>query len=114
MNHDYAHCWDYEKGVCPETCFHAVLTEDLKKWPRSVTYAKIKGTDACPITNPPPKPTNYDRFISKTPEELAEWFSHRVVANSVECPPQHGYKHCLEQDGCRACWLEWLRQEGEA
>ena len=60
-----------------------------------------------------PKPTHYDRFISKTPEELAEWFSHRVVANSVECPPQHGYKHCLEQDGCRACWLDWLRQEAE-
>lgn len=57
--------------------------------------------------------TNYQRVMRKTPEELAEWFSNRVVADGVECPPQHGYKHCLEQDGCRACWLDWLRQEAE-
>ena len=59
------------------------------------------------------KPSNADRIRAMTDEELAEWLDHRVVANSVECPPQHGHKHCLEQDGCRACWLDWLRQEAE-
>lgn len=102
MNHDYTHCWDYEKGVCPENCFRAVLTEDLKNWPYPVAYGKIKGTDACPITNPPPKPTHYDRIIRKTPEELAEFLAeYRCV---------HKAPHCMETN-CAQCWSDWLRQE---
>lgn len=57
MNHDYAHCWNYEKGVCPEECFRAKLTDDLKNWPYPVTYSKFKGTDGCPITHPHYTPT---------------------------------------------------------
>lgn len=57
MNHDYAHCWDYEKGVCPEECFRAKLTDDLKNWPYPVTYSKFKGTEACPLTHPHYTPT---------------------------------------------------------
>lgn len=109
MNHDYAHCLDYEKGVCPETCFHAVLTDDLKNWPRSVTYAKIKGTDACPITKPPPKPTHYDRIIRKTPEELAEW----IAGIYPDCPPGFSPAPLGCDDVCTECWLEWLRKEAK-
>ena len=51
MDHDYAHCWDYEKGVCPEECFRAKLTDDLKNWPYPVAYSKFKGTETCPLTS---------------------------------------------------------------
>ena len=37
--------------------------------------------------------TNYDRLISKSPEELAEWLED----------------HCYQYG-----WLDWLRQEAEA
>ena len=108
MNHDYAHCLDYEKGVCPEDCFRAVLTEDLKNWPYPVAYAKIKGTYACPLTNPPPKTTNYSRIISKTPEELAEWFAPHGI-----CPPGSSYGIGCSGE-CAKCWLEWLLKWAEA
>ena len=52
MNHDYAHCFDYEKGKCPKGCFRAELTEDLKHRPDllglTFSYARLKGTDECP------------------------------------------------------------------
>lgn len=49
----------------------------------------------------PRKPlTNYDRLISKTPEELAAWIAdHPVVSEYDENNPQH------------KAWLEWLKQE---
>ena len=109
MNHDYAHCWDYEKGVCPEDCFRAVLTEDLKNWPHPVTYTQFKGTDACPLTNPQPKPSNAERIRSMSDEELA-----RFMVRKSQCPD--GYTsvfgpHCVEENGCEECWLEWLKKE---
>ena len=53
------------------------------------------------------KPTNYDRIISKTPEELAEWLWFKVG----KCPP---FDVCPSQCiPCEAkdCWLDWLREE---
>ena len=104
MNHDYAHCWDYEKGVCPEECFRAKLTDDLKNWPYPVTYSKFKETDACPLTNPQPKRTNGDRIRAMTDEELAEFLAE------YRCT--HKAPHCMEAN-CAQCWLEWLRQEAK-
>ena len=51
--------------------------------------------------------TNYDRLISKTPEELAELFSHLC------CPYSLGGKvDCnAGKKGCYQCWLDWLKQE---
>ena len=46
------------------------------------------------------EPTNYDRIISKTPEEMAAWIAdHPVVSEYDENNPQH-----------KAC-LEWLKTE---
>ncbi|MBO5970722.1 MAG: hypothetical protein J6S14_19790 [Clostridia bacterium] len=52
--------------------------------------------------------TNYDRLISKTPEELAE-----IMAS--DCPPNYPLVNCREYekyDGnldCCKCWLDWLK-----
>lgn len=59
--------------------------------------------------NPPirrkPK-TNYDLFISKTPEELTEYI--RVFFPEV-CPPGN----CPGEDYCYKCWLDWLKSPVE-
>ena len=57
------------------------------------------------------EPTNADRIRAMTDEELAEWFAARVTNANDNCPDKHGYKFCLEKNGCPACWLDWLRQE---
>lgn len=103
MNHDYAHCWDYEKGVCPEECFRGKLTDDLKNWPHPVTYSKFKGTEACPLTNPQPKRTHGDVLRSSTDEELAQW-----LANTDACPEDRATAYCVENE-CDQCWLDYLR-----
>ena len=57
----------------------------------------------------PPKPvTNYDRLISKSPEELAEF---------IGCDPMHDIcpNNCHEdpERPCTVCILEWLKREAE-
>lgn len=53
--------------------------------------------------------TNYDRIISKSPEELAELFSHMCcpysLGGEIECN--------IENKGCKVCWLDWLKQEAK-
>ena len=48
MNHDYAHCADYEK-TCPKDCFRAELVRDLSRRPflYPVTWARFYGTEEC-------------------------------------------------------------------
>ena len=55
--------------------------------------------------------TNYDRLISKTPEELA-------VICEDGCPPTPGSPICASVEiiegetvkaHCRRCWLNWLK-----
>lgn len=52
--------------------------------------------------------TNYDRLISKSPEELAEFFQ-------VHCCPFElcGLSNWECKHDCKQCWLDWLRQEVE-
>ena len=66
--------------------------------------------------------TNYDRFIRKTPEELAEFFAQQGYKKPVFydewlplCNYVMGAKICHE-NGCKDCWLDWLlspAKEGE-
>lgn len=61
------------------------------------------------VNNKPPKPiTNYDRLVSKSPEELAEW-----LANQVDCQYcSVRSEWCTENEAaCRRNWLDWLKQE---
>ena len=50
MNHDYAHCADYESR-CPKDCFRGELVRDLRArgdlaW-LPVSWVHFKGTDEC-------------------------------------------------------------------
>lgn len=48
INHDYAHCEDYKRGVCPKECFRGELVRDLpKSHVKYATFASFKGTDEC-------------------------------------------------------------------
>ena len=54
--------------------------------------------------------TNYDRVISKSPEELAKFISSLAGCplNVMEdCPRGKCVKKCKARD----CWHEWLKQE---
>lgn len=55
--------------------------------------------------------TNYDRLISKTPEELVKWIESIEPA---ACPfrDDHG-DDCPYTHSCEDCWLDWLKQECE-
>lgn len=54
--------------------------------------------------------TNYDRLISKTPEELAKWLA-RVAGCRDGLTRENAIKLCTKTIHCNDCWLEWLRQE---
>lgn len=85
---------------CVEDMAQAVLAytykgRTLKEWADSISDPK----------------TNYDRLISTTPEEMAEWF-----ADYGECPPERGYPDCAKtptDSNCRDCWLDWLNSPAE-
>ena len=50
MNHDYAHCADYKKGICPKECFRGELVRDLNRVPYMraiVSWMAFKGTEEC-------------------------------------------------------------------
>lgn len=50
MNHDYGHCLDC-KDDCPDDCFRAQITRDLKNYPgMPVTFFTFYGTDECKMT----------------------------------------------------------------
>ncbi len=48
------------------------------------------------------KPTNYDRLISKTPEELARWIADELV--------EPGY---YKGNEAYELWLDWLKEEAD-
>lgn len=64
------------------------------------------------MTNWKPQ-TNYDRIISKTPEELADYLSKNyggcraLTTESYVCDY---YDNNLNTD-CHKCWLDWLKQD---
>ena len=48
MNHDYAHCADYNEK-CPKHCFRGALVRDLVNVPDylPITFSNFKGTQYC-------------------------------------------------------------------
>lgn len=51
--------------------------------------------------------TNADRIRAMTDEELADWFSIYCCRNKIYDA------HCETFVNCKACWLDWLRQEAQ-
>lgn len=103
MNHDYAHCLDYDEVTCPKTCFRAKLTKDYldSKAEFPVTWSKLWNTPSCELTKP--KPTHADRIRAMTDEELAKKIS------GIE-------QFALTTDGAWSPeqWLDWLKQPAES
>ena len=50
--------------------------------------------------------TNYDRIISKTPEELAEWLRN-VITECSRCPCNETPVLC--EKPCKECLFDWLK-----
>lgn len=51
--------------------------------------------------------TNYDRLISKTPEEMAKYIACVLQYREGDvCPPTH---KCAVDKSCEKCWLDWLK-----
>lgn len=97
MNNPCNNCADYDdwQGSCKwckehEYCLHTAIEDAIL---------------------PTPVVTNYDRLISKTPEELAGWIS-AYSENCDDC------RHIRSGDpyvngGCYSCWLDWLKSPVE-
>ena len=56
----------------------------------------------------PDRVTNYDRIISKSPEELATLISENIDCGV--CENVFGLRPCSERC-CPDFWLDWLKQE---
>ena len=56
----------------------------------------------CGLFKPRKPVTNYDRIVSKSPEEMAAWIAeHPVVSEFDENNPKH------------KAWRDWLKQEAK-
>jgi len=56
------------------------------------------------------KQTNYERIVSKTPEQLAEWMEWHDY-----CPSPMKHAPCADSSeyDCKQCCLDWLKSEVE-
>lgn len=47
----YCHCSDYKKDICPEECFRARITEEVKafQYPYPVSYGNLRSSGYCPL-----------------------------------------------------------------
>lgn len=57
--------------------------------------------------------TNYDRLISKTPEEMAEFHKNRGCPPIKVCPGTEQLRGIPINEVCQKCWLDWLKQEAQ-
>lgn len=64
------------------------------------------------------KQTNYDRIISKSPEELAVWLAQQEYRRPrfdgwlPLCNHVMGSRTC-HKGGCEKCWFDWLKEVTE-
>ena len=85
MNHDYAHCADYD-SKCPNGCFRGELVRDLRDNPRMigipVSWMHFKGTDECKL-----KRTKYmTDYISRG--------ATMALAKNIIVHTKDGYDYC--------------------
>ena len=52
---DYCHCSDWENDTCPDKCFRARLTKDLREmdppYEYPVSFANFKSSGYCPLND---------------------------------------------------------------
>lgn len=55
MNHDVAHCYDYDKNKCPKRCFRAKVTQDYYELAAAgkvdffTSWVHFEGTQYCAL-----------------------------------------------------------------
>ena len=98
MNHDYAHCADYNTETCPETCFRGQLVRDYRERELGVPVSWMSFKDTTECKEYCRKQTNADLIRKMTDEELAE-----LCSTIKRCYSQYPYS--------KAVWLEWMEQE---
>lgn len=92
---------------CCDNCANHGKTERLE-WCSCVDLPRNNGVGCLSWKGK----TNYDRIISKSPEELAEF-----EFQDGDCPPERMFPDsCPDCDRvtprvCYDCWLDWLKQE---
>ena len=108
MNHDYAHCADYNTETCPETCFRGQLVRDYRERELGVpvSWMSFKGTAECKEYCR--KQTNADMIRNMTDEELARYLCD--ISACDYCPV---FKECVYTDNNDRSLLEWLRSEAD-
>lgn len=62
----------------------------------------------CGLFKTKQKQTHYDRIVSKSPEELAEFMWIRGCPTVAMCDAC--IKSSMDKD-CKECWLDWLKEE---
>ena len=88
------------------------ICDSCEKYPCSADETKLMLS--CPAYSPKPKPiTNYDRIVSKSPGELAEWLAEVLFhcSNTIcdqRCPM---YECCCDQPSDNI--EDWLKQEAK-
>lgn len=54
MNHDYAHCGNFDEKKCPKSCFRGQLVKDLRENKAvigiPVSFSYFYGTEECSLT----------------------------------------------------------------
>lgn len=85
---------DIEK--CCETCKYSAPMVGALCCMGQKGMPYVRPTDSCESWKSD-KQTNYDRLISKTPKELAEWITDQIIDRNIGIPPE--------------TWLAWLQQE---
>jgi predicted amidophosphoribosyltransferase len=92
--------WEDKRMICP-------VCRGTMRWNNEIFVCPVCGYDDTP--NPKPQ-TNYDRLISKTPEELAEWMATKT--SCMRCPVDLDACHKFEFSGemsCEEILLSWLK-----
>lgn len=57
--------------------------------------------------------TNGDAIRQMSDEKLTEWIIKIQYREGDICAPVHDVQNCHYADGCRTCWLSWLKSPVE-
>ena len=106
-------CWYFKpiEGTASGECHKYQYGDDVVHDPEHPYYQPQRSRLKCKEYRTEPI-TNYNRIVSKSPEELAEF-----LIQDGRCPPERMYPdscpNCdrITPKSCYDCWLDWLKQE---
>ena len=105
--------WDGEKYTGSALCVKVTyILQDAEKCGLQDGYV-IMGIRHIESVSDLKPPTNYLRIVSMSPEELTEWLCGIQYREGDICAPVHNVQNCRFADGCKDCWLDWLKSPVE-